>query len=241
MNIVTIATEGEWVDIHAARWLRYVRKHVPDAVTCLILAGQSQELLHPNHPVVGAFDKVRVFPMREFDRPWCNRVRLEALDLFELDECLYLDCDADVLGDLSPIPAFSDKPLLWVRSPVIHQEWFNVCQRKGVGAPKLEANNCLLYMRQTFVAEYDKAAAEVDTLDVHPRIRGTIAFNVMLLNNPDASAMLPDIYGSVRGEGRTEDGKDYMLKAAVVVQYCADRGKQKREELEALWLASQSG
>ena len=234
MNICTIATEGEWVDVHAARWLRKVRAACPGAVTHLLLSGGGEDLLHPHHPVVSAFDKVHVWPVAVGVRPWFNRVRLEACSVFGVERMVYLDADADVLADIGEAVGAVEKRLAFCRSPIINPEWQKVHQAEGWGVAEWMADNCLLVMRGDFLEEYDKAVAVVAKHGVHPRTAGTIAFNVMVKQNPALWEELPRELSCIWWE-------QTKWTRARVVQYCNDKGKAKRERLEALWRARQEG
>jgi len=228
MNLCTIATEGVWLDLHAARWLRYVRENVPDAVTHLIVAGKDTRLFHPHHPVAGGFDKVRAYGLDVADRPWFNEVRMGACELFGVDEMVYVDADADVLDDLSGLHALmGDKRLGWVRSPILFGEWANLGDPLGLGRVEWVANNCLLVMRGDFTKEYVAAREELSKYDSNPRVRGTYAFNLMLHRNPGCWVELPGEYGVCWWDCAG-------WESAKVIQYVNDKGKAKRERLEKL-------
>ena len=228
MHIVTIATQGEWLQVHARRWLRQVRRNVPGAKCCLILA-QGGDAGREDAGAVALFDRVQTFPLSAATRPWFNYIRMMATTLFGVDEVLYLDADADVLSDLNEIPGLSDKRVLWVASPVMHGDWLNVCDAAGWDRPEKTANNCLLYLRGDFGTEYAEAVEYVAKcgVAVNPRIAGTVAFNVMLHEHPGLGAELPGEYGAIWWEG----GKWLRAK---VLQGCNDAGKEKRERLERL-------
>ena len=228
VNICTIATQGEWLDIHAARWLRYVRKNVPSAETYLIYAGND-----PTGPVVDGFDHIHAFSAAEAVRPWFNRVRMGACDLFGVGEMLYIDADADVLDDLSAIPTLSPRRCLWCESPIVQPDWVNLCQTLELGNAKPQANNGLLYLRGSFAEEYAKAEAEAENQPLNPRMKGMFTFNLMLRRLPFwEEGRLPDEYGVLwtRPKG---------WATARIVQFCNDNGQAKRVALEEKWRAVQ--
>jgi hypothetical protein len=231
MNICTIAT-ADWIDPHLARWLRYVKANAGAGHKLhLILAADDAGLMTGEHPVVGQFDDVRAYSSATFTRPWCNEVRMGATTLFGVDEMLYLDADADVLGDLGEIPGLvgDDARLGWVLSPKAHTEWMNLSARLYGRWPGWTANNCLLYLRDDFTDAYKAAVEKVDKHAPNPRIKGTFAFNAMLLEMGEGEHVrLPDEYGVCWWDA------DKWLGARVI-QCVNDGGKDKRERLERLW------
>lgn len=227
MNICTIATEGIWVDAHLPRWVRYIRKNVPGAQLFLMYAGDST----PNVPVMAEFADVKYWRMKDVERKWLNSVRMSATSHFRLDSILYLDCDADVLGDIS---ALSDRPVAAqigaVLSPIMHTEWGGVCSALKWGPPQREWNNGLVHMKRDYADEYAKAWETVENSGVkRDRIHGTLAFNVMLHEMGDANI------DTIAGEYGVIWHDVDSLPNARIVQYCNDHGQAKRINLEHLW------
>lgn len=230
-NICTIATD-DWVDVHLARWARYVRANVPDAKMYVYLASDRVDQLKADHPVLSQFAGVKRVARSVGVRPWFNSVRMGACADFTVDEILYVDCDADVLADVSDVGQASDKPLLWLASPILNSDWLELCPNLGYGVPDVMADNCFLWMRKDWSAEY---AAAVDAVrgsgvPVSPRTAGTMAFNVMLARCTGEHARLDDALSCIWWES-------HKWATARVVQYCNDAGKAKRERLESGWRA----
>jgi len=222
MNICTIITQ-DWLDRHLVRWVRYVRQNVPDVRLYLIYAGRELTKV----PVLAEFEKLHCYG-GPVNRWWLNSVRMGATTLFDVPEILYLDADCDVLADISDIPTLSDKSLMCVKSPVVHEASTRASMAMGRGAPSKVMNNGLLYMRKDFSDEY---AAAWERLEKFPdvardRIRGTVAFNEMLAETEYFE--LPYKYGAIWWDtGAVMD--------ASIVQYCNDNGQSKREHLEGIW------
>lgn len=230
MKIVTVATEGVWLDVHLPRWVRYIHKNVPDAELYLYYAGTET----PRAAILGEFAQVKYSRADVIGREWFNSVRMGATKDFDVDSILYLDCDADVLSDITQLSQTgADARIGAVLSPLMHTEWGDVCGRLGWGPPQKEWNNGLLWLRQDYTEQYAKAwKAVTDSGVIRPRIHGTLAFNVMLHNLPAGElATVPPEYGVIWHDVG-------MLGSAKIVQYCNDMGQQKRVELETIWIAS---
>ena len=237
MNICTIST-FDWLDAHTARWLRKIRENVPSAQTHLFLPFQTMESL--TNEVVQGFDGVTtVTENKEGGYRFFDTYRMGATTHMGADEVLYIDADADVLADISDIPSLSDKPLLYCASPVMNRDWFAVAQVMGYGVQGAMANNGLLYLREDFTERYNTAMEKTmavvtpAVLAAHPGLNKTMglcAFNVMLLDNPDIGAALPDGYGVVWHQPDKWAG-------AKVIQYCNERGQEKHKALEDGWRA----
>ena len=229
MNICTIATEGEWLDLHAARWLRYVRANVPGAVTHLILASDTMdEATGGYHPVVSGFDAVRYYERAKGTRPWFNEVRMRACALFGVDRMTYLDADADVLADVTSACDGVAARLGFCRSPIVNRDWARVCAAQGWDVGGWMADNCLLVMRGDFVSEYQSGVELVaGVVGVHPRTSGTIAFNAMLRMNEGLWEEMDAGLSCIWPEAD-------KYETVNIVQYCNDHGKAKRERLEML-------
>ena len=232
MNICTIASDG-WVDGHLARWLRKVRGSNPGATLCLILVSDNLRLLEPTHAVVGGFDKVITVSEKEATRPFYNEVRMRLCGMFGVGEVLYCDCDADILGDVSGLEGLEkDKGVLWVKSPVIRNEWSVLCQQMGYGRPEFMANNGLLYLRKNYDAEYRDGVERVGRFGTNPRVAGMMAFNAMLMAGGVEHAQVGEDWSVVWTDVE-------RLRTAKVVQWCNEHGQSRRMELEALWRAVQ--
>lgn len=232
MNICTIATEGEWVDKHLPRWVRYIRKNAPDAELYLFYMARGSQA--QTDKILGEFKAVVFESAENFGRKWLNSVRMSAPVAFGVSDILYLDCDADVLADINEIPKASPCSLLCCRSPVMHGIWPKARARLLGGMPECELNNGLIYMRRDFVEEYEAAWKKAgEAPDVPDRIRGTIAFNLML---EDMKRMtdwdtIPASYGTIWWEVD-------RLPLAKIVQYCNSEGQAKRLRLEETWKAA---
>jgi len=225
MNLVTISNDL-WLHTHTKRWLRYARQNTTCKLYLLLTTHEYQGVLHD--PVVTGFDGVHYFPGDIGDRPWFNRIRMEATEIFGLNDCLYIDADADVYCDLSDIPGEAD--LRWVRSPVMHKNWPELCFKMGYGWPEWEANNGLLYMNRSFKDEYAEAEEKMKQFEAPDRIKGMQVFNVMLreVGNEELPMDWSRIWSHVEG-----------VVDAKVLQFCNDRGQKKRMILEDLWEAIQ--
>ena len=223
MNICTIITE-DWIETHLERWVRYIRKNTKDAKLYLFLMCGKV----PNNPILGEFEKVETYDPKLFGRQWLNTVRMDACKTFGLDEVLYIDADADVLEDISGIPEIVKGNLACVRSPVMHQPWTRWLAEQGKGGVgQVEYNNGLIYMRGNFTEQYALAWEAADKYDWVPdRIKGTIAFNIMLMDTPFDT--LGAEYGTIWWDA------DKCINAKLI-QYCNSEGQKKRVMLEQVW------
>lgn len=221
MNICTIITE-DWIDKHLVRWIRYVRKNVRDVRLYLIYAGVKSK-----HPVLAEFEKIH-YHTGKVNRWWLNSVRMDATRLFDVPDILYLDADCDVLKDLSEIGKLvSDKSLACVSSPVVHEACRKAADILGHGKIDKVMNNGLLYMRRSFMDDYEAAWERTLKAEIPDRIRGTVAFNEMLWSGQEY-VELPTKYGAIWWDtGSVMD--------CSIIQWCNDQGQAKREHLEGVW------
>jgi len=224
MNLVTICTE-DWVDKHLVRWVRYVKKNAPESRLFLIFAGRIRRDL----PVLGEFENIREFDANAAGRWFYNSIRMEATELFGVAPMLYLDADADVIGKLE----IEHEPgkIGACRSPVTHPAWNRWCGEHGLGVcNQVEFNNGTVVLDKSYKDEYALAWEEAAKAEYcSERIRGTIAFNIMLQKVEKYT--LPYVYGNIWWDLRNAFD-------ARVIQYCNDEGQKKRVELERLWRAA---
>lgn len=221
MLIYTIATE-DWAGAPLGRWLRHVKASNPGMDTGLILISDRDMR---GDGVVGGFDKVATYGVKEgWNRRFWNAVRMLGPDLWGESECIYCDCDADVVGGLGWLDGV-DTELGYVRSPAMHGWWAGSCE--GRGEPVWEANNGFLLLRKNWIAEYKAAEQVAMGMGAPERIGGTVAFNVML---------------RAVGKWRELPYKTSViwwdiehLIGADVIQWCNDKGQARRAELERLW------
>ena len=227
MNIATIIS-ADWVETHLGRWLRKARWSNPDATLCLVLVSEDPVYLDKTHRVIGGFDRLITVPAGFATRQFYNEARMRLCGMLGVDEVLYCDADADILEDVSGVGKESDSGIMWVRSPVIRQEWSLLSQQLGYGRPDVMANNGLLYMRGNYDDKYRAACKKVKKVGTNPRVEGMMAFNVMLRDMEDGSHFqLKDEWSVI--------WTDYnRLVDAKIIQYCNDTGQSKRLRLEAL-------
>lgn len=219
MNVMTICSaNGSWV-VHLERWVRYVKRSMPGSVLYLVWMGDTGGM---QAPVFKEFWRMKLYPQEMLNRWFLNSVRMEATELFGVSRMLYVDCDCDVLGELPDC----DGELGCVRSTAPRLRWVQQCMEDGVGVPADEMNNCLLWLGRSYKEEYKEAWDHC--VNAEDRIRGTIAFNVMLRNIKweqmpyECSVVWSDV--------------QHLVKAKAI-QYCNDFGQAKRLELERLWRA----
>jgi len=226
LNLCAIATE-DWIDAHAVRWVRYVRKYNPDAKLYLYYIGSDMAGKFPK--MYDEFEKVIERPLE--GRPQFNRIRMSATTDFGVDEILYCDLDADIIAPLDNIAdgLHPKATLACVESPAVHKDWANMADDKGMD--RREFNNGLLLMRDDWGGRYDKAVEAVQG-KANPRIIGTIAFNYMLNTNQNWGELDPK-YGVIWWDVRSFLG-------AKIVQYCNDEGQMKRVVMENEWRASRT-
>ena len=218
MNIVTISNE-KWIDLHGHRWARFARASNPNAKLFLIYIGHMDK-----HPVMDMFDKVVYYPPERDYRDWYNIVRLKAAKLFDIDEYLYCDLDADILQDMSGI-AKQPGDILWVRSPAVSQEFRELCKENGWN--EWGANNGLLYIRKDYSQRYEEILQGLKDKGCSPRLVGTYAFNALVRESPAFGESA--YYHSVIWW-------DYQnLCTAKTIQWCNDEGQAKRLMLEQEW------
>lgn len=221
MNICTISTDT-WAKSHLVRWVRYVRKNVKDAKLFLFYIGD-EELL--TRPLFAEFEKILPFESDKNNRHFLNACRMGATARFGVDEILYCDCDADVMQDLNHVAGESDKPLMCVKSPSPRMTYIKVMVDEGNGVPQKEMNNGLLYLRKDLESEYNQYWIKAGNTPAAMRIRGTIAFNLMVNDHPEWVHELPYKTSVIWWDiVKTVD--------ADVIQYCNDQGQAKRLALE---------
>ena len=225
MNICTALT-ADWVDSHGVRWVRYINEYAPEAKKHLFFLSDTD--IHQQFPgFADNFECVVTIPFE--DRAQFNRVRMSATTHFGVGDILWCDADADILDDLSAIPALvADKTLACVESPANHRDWNKMCADNGWDVT--EYNNGLLYMADDWGERYDEAVKAVAEFEPNPRISGTIAFNWMLKQTDDWVA-LPYDYGVIWWDSTN-------FPTAKIVQYCNDNGQRKRVMMEEEYRAS---
>ena len=222
MDIVTVGNE-KWLGSHVYRWARIARRSNPQARLHLLYCGEDRE---ENAVTFSMFDEIKKYPSHCDNRPWYNSIRMRATSELGIEEVLYCDADADILQSLEYVPLFCDRPLMYVRSPGISQEWREICEKNGW--PVKGVNNGLLYLRKDYGAMYDEIHKRYVEQGCSPRLVGTYAFNVLVRELADESAELP-YYTSVIA-------RDYInLTTARVVQYCNDENQAHRLRLEQEW------
>jgi len=222
MNICTISTEN-WLDNHCARWVRFARKSNPGAVLCLVCVSDNPAIAE--HPIVTQFDKVEVYHEKDNNRDFYNTVRMGAIDIFEVGEMVYCDCDADILQSLEGVPELSEKRCCYCMSPTTNDEWRNYCREKKMD-PWM-ANNGFLVMRGAMTFEYGEAMEEVKAAGMSERMRGTYAFNLMVRKYAEHCFALPERISEIWWDA------DKMMDSRII-QYCG-KGQPKRLALEKEW------
>lgn len=221
MRLLTIST-ADWTERHLKRWIRKAKESNPNAELYLVFIGDTCRYSD-------SFKAVKYYGEESHNRNFYNHVRMNACEIFGVDEMVYCDCDADILGNLTWIDGIDKVPLRFVRSPAMHDDWVGVC--KEAGWNKWEANNGFLVLRSKddfLLKMYEQAEKATDEdIKPNPRIRGTIAFNLMLRTNPYVWGELPYSTSVIWWDHEN-------IMDAKTVQYCSDRGQEKREELEFL-------
>ena len=231
MMVATIATV-DWLELHVRRWLRYVRAAMPDAKVGLVLYCGSMDQLDPETCVAYEFDALELVNPAQAGMLEFDRVRMSMTELFRVEQCLYVDADADVYDDLSDLFEYvGDRSLLWVPSPVVNKHWLDDAQRLGYGVPKDCANNGLLVLRKDWGAEWAAAVEKCGGLGKDgKKTHGLTAFNAMLKDNPDLHhALPPETSVTWFDVDRWGDAR--------VLQYCGKHGQELRIGLEAKWKA----
>lgn len=240
MNIVTVC-DASWTQNHLLRFVKLTKRAMPDAVIHLILVSNTD--VPDKQGIMQMVTRCEIVePKKNADeqRDYYNAVRLEAGQLFGLDEYLYMDTDVDVYASLHEIPEISEKPLAWCRSPTINEDWAAVCKIYG-WEPDPMANNGLLYIRQNQFLEYQIAVDELSKMVVQPRTRGMLAFNVMLRKNPELHVELPYPFGVIWWDTKTmvtntQTGEQISaFTVAKTLHYCSDEGKKARAQKDMLW------
>jgi hypothetical protein len=217
--ICTIAT-GDWVDKHLVRWLRYVKASNPGARLGLVAVGCERV------GAVGAFDKVVEYGVEEAgNRDFWNLVRMGACRIFDEKRVVYCDADADIHGSLEGLEGVDCHGLGFVRSPAIHGVWKGLCDVTG---EVWEANNGFLVLERDWTVEYGEALKAAIESGAPERIRGTVAFNLMVRKARGRWRELPYRNSVIWWD------VEHLLDAAVV-QWCSDKGQGRRLELEQLW------
>lgn len=220
--ICTIIT-ADWVDRHLVRWLRYAKQNCPDWSRYLYFCGPGAV----EHPWLRE-EFAGIIELPESDRPMFNRVRMGACADFGVDAIVYCDADADIIGNIDELYELGKgKKVGFVESPALHGSWREICDKKKW--INWEANNGLLYMSCDLRSEYDKAVEDAKEHNPPARIAGTIAFNLMLRSLEDGQYVkLPENYSVIWWDHTSFLG-------AKIVQYCNDKGQDKRIRLESIY------
>ncbi len=232
MNICTICTGNQPWLTHLERWCRHACISNPQANLCLIYAGD--ERLIPGS-IIEQFDDVKVYDPSVIERPWFNEVRMDATELFGVDDMLYVDCDCDIHEDLSGVADETDKELGYCLSPWAHKTWIVLSDELGFGYGKWSANNGLLWMKRSFKEEYAEARAKIEEIQKPSRIGGILVFNTLLRMHPLLGAELPYDYSVIWHDFRVTRDNTPHLRNAKTIQYCNDDGQRKRLHLEQIW------
>ena len=213
LNILTICSgQGDW-PAHCERWVRYVLKSNPVAVLNLVWIGDTRPLASE---WAKSFFRIKLFGVENLNRLFLNSVRMEATELFHVEHMLYVDCDCDVYENLSFIES-GEPELSCVRSTGPRAAWIQQCVDDGLGVPEKEMNNGLLWMRRSYKEEYAKAWEAAGKAD--DRIRGSVAFNIMLRGV--SFGELPYSTSVVWSD------VEHLIDAKAV-QWCNDRGQAKQ-------------
>jgi len=231
LNLTTICTGNQpWIT-HLERWFRYARLNFPQAKLHLIYAGDPRVT---SDGVFAEFDEVKLYEPDVICRPWFNEVRMDATEIFGVDEILYIDCDCDIHEPLDGIMGDSALELGYCRSPVCHPQWTVLSDDMGYGRASWSANNGLLYMRRSFKAEYAEARAKIEEMQKGSRIGGILVFNLMLKMYPLLAYECDYLYSVIRSDCRQIKGEP-MLKLAKTIQYCNSSNQEHRLQLEQNW------
>ena len=142
------------------------------------------------------------------------------------EDCLYVDPDVDVIRNLDGIPACSEAPLLWCRSPTPIPGVDQILSVMGLPMVEIHANNGMLYLRRDFSEEFRTAHYESQkVLRGTDKLAGLRAFNVMLAMYPDLHAEMPYKYDVIWWDVPCHD-------MAHAIHYCNDNGKRIRPHVE---------
>jgi len=221
--ICTISTaDDKWLNIHAARWLRKARESNPTARLGLILIGGELR-----HPVAERFDVVKHFAPEHANRPFFNEIRMDATNIFGVEDACYVDCDCDILEPLDEIKNVSDKEIIYcnAQTEAFAQQWANISEALGYGTPTVLANNGFLFMRRSFVEEYAAARKRIEETQKTSRIGGLLCFNLMLEMYPGIAAVAPYEYSVISDDIGPHDDPGGWLRKAKTIQYAADRNQ----------------
>ena len=221
--LVTIANEA-WCFSHLLRWFRYAKANSGCRLGLILISDNTKLIAE----LTEQFDKIEVYPAGSDCRDFYNEVRLIAPVLFE-EPVIYMDCDADVWGDLSEtIEQVGDTEISCVKSPGHFPDW-----DEKVGKGRKEYNNGFLVLNYDTIRAQEIAELYGNAMEQarkgNPRVSGSIAFNLLIHDSDVTWGELPYCNSVIWWD-------DLALRDAKVIQWCNDKGQAKRLALEAEWV-----
>jgi hypothetical protein len=226
LNIVTVAHGEEWLDYHLRRFLWQARKTNPMAKYYLIIPYSRharadalvwRDRLAPHFAAI-AITEIQDMPGRLV---YYDRLRAASLEAFDLDECLYIDADTDIMTDLGHVRYLEpDANLLWTPNAVHKDEVQNELTVHGLDSTPPFADPGFLYMRRSYAAEFEQARQDyAGSYDAY--VPGMSMWNVAMRRAGD-TAMLSYNYNVMYFVHRN-------LQFAQVIHFGGDRGTVERK------------
>lgn len=157
MNIITICKIDNWVTTHLTRFVHMTKQVMPDANLYWLIPVMGneppevvQQLMENAKPY---FAEVKTIKQQEIRGRllYYDFLRSGLLDIFKLEEGLYVDPDTDILEDLTHLETTApDADLLWVPNIVPMQLVPDALKANGMdpSGPYLEEG--FMYMRRSF-------------------------------------------------------------------------------------------
>jgi len=229
LNVVTICNSS-WLDTHTERFIRLARRAMPDANYTLVHVGDPADLAKSKTPdsfghVLSIADDSTAPGYLHY-----NAIRYSLCSTLELDEVVYIDPDVDILQDISAISEDCTADIGWCRSPIEPAGFGDACRACGLNGDDPWSNSGTLVLRRDCSELYAEAAELLKVENFPPRMIGNMAFSVMLRRGGVKHCEIPYKYGSIWWDRE-------RLSRALCVHYCNDQGKQRRLNLDAIWVS----
>jgi len=225
MNIVTICEPDAWIDTHLVRFMAFAKKVLPsDTAYHLIMpydakAGRDAENVASR--LASYFTAIRMTEKHSVEGRllYYDWLRSYSLTAFNLREALYIDCDTDILTDISAIPEYSSADLLWTPNGVKPGDVQRALKIYGLTPKEHFMEPAVIYFRRSFVEEFERIMND-KKLRTDTFVPGSGIWNI-IMHQHDSTFMLPYAYNQVPWDFD-------RIVGARVVHYAGERFKKVR-------------